>query len=69
MDVYCGVRAACTQAAGMPVIVYGDFAVSPGPKDMAWTDFPRPQSWRHVHLDYSVVIEGYRSTTSPTRCR
>src|SRR5438876_2491643 len=28
LDVYCGVSAACTKAAGEAVIVYGDFAVS-----------------------------------------
>ena len=32
LDVYCGVAGACIQAAGQPVIVYGDFAVSPGPE-------------------------------------
>ena len=32
LDVYCGVSAACIQGAGQPVIVYGDFAVSPGPE-------------------------------------
>ncbi len=30
LDVYCGVNTACIQAAGQAVIVYGDFAVSPG---------------------------------------
>ena len=29
-DVYCGVNTVSTQAAGHAVVVYGDFAVSPG---------------------------------------
>src|SRR5262249_13337474 len=32
LDVYCGVNTACIQAAKQAVIVYGDFAVSPGPE-------------------------------------
>src|SRR5438034_1169216 len=32
LDVYIGVQAACEKVAGKPVIVYGDFAVSPGPE-------------------------------------
>ena len=35
LEVYCGVNTACIQAAGQPVIVYGDFAVSPGPDGAA----------------------------------
>src|SRR5439155_15465128 len=32
LDVYCGINTACIQAAEQAVIVYGDFAVSPGPE-------------------------------------
>jgi hypothetical protein len=32
LDVYCGVSAACIRDAGQAVVVYGDFAVSPGPE-------------------------------------
>src|SRR5262249_9421444 len=32
LDVYSGVSAACVKTAGLPVVVYGDFAVSPGPE-------------------------------------
>ena len=32
LEVYGGVSAACIRAAGHAVIVYGDFAVSPGPE-------------------------------------
>src|SRR5262249_52362356 len=32
LEVYCGVNTACIRAAGHAVIVYGDFAVSPGPE-------------------------------------
>src|SRR5262249_20887277 len=32
LDVYNGVNSVCIEAVGHPVIVYGDFAVSPGPE-------------------------------------
>src|SRR6516165_4020622 len=32
LDVFCGVSTACARAAGHAVIVYGDFAGSPGPE-------------------------------------
>ncbi len=67
LDVYCGVNAACTQAAGQAVIVYGDFAVSPGPKRRGGP--PASQilnSGDMFILDYSVVIGGYRSDFTNT---
>ncbi len=35
LEVYAGVSGACVKAAGMPVVVYGDFAVCPGPSAAA----------------------------------
>jgi Xaa-Pro aminopeptidase len=67
LDVYCGVNAACTQAAGQAVIVYGDFAVSPGPKRRGGP--PTSQVLKPGDmfiLDYSVVIGGYRSDFTNT---
>jgi Xaa-Pro aminopeptidase len=67
LDVYCGVQAACTKAAGLPVIVYGDFTVCFGPGKHGG----EPTS--HVLepgdsfiLDFSVVIGGYRSDFTNT---
>ena len=67
LDVYCGVNATCTQAAGRAVIVYGDFAVSPGPKRRGGP--PTSQVLKPGDmfiLDYSVVIGGYRSDFTNT---
>jgi len=67
LDVYCGVSTACIQAVGDPVIVYGDFAVSPGPERRGG-----PATRRVIVpgdmliLDYSVVIGGYRSDFTNT---
>ncbi len=67
LDVYSGISAACIKAAGKPVIVYGDFAVSPGsarrggaPTDAVLT------AGDMMILDYSVVIQGYRSDFTNT---
>jgi Xaa-Pro dipeptidase len=67
LDVYCGVNTACIQAAGQAVIVYGDFAVSPGPKRRGGP--PTSQILKPGDmfiLDYSVVIGGYRSDFTNT---
>jgi Xaa-Pro aminopeptidase len=61
LDVYAAVSAECCRVVGEPVIVYGDFAVSPGSARRGG-----PPT-RHVIepgemliLDFSVVIDGYR---------
>lgn len=67
LDVYCGVSTACIQAAGQPAIVYGDFAVSPGPKRMGGP--PTSQVLKAgdmMIIDFSVVIAGYRSDFTNT---
>lgn len=67
LDVYCGVSAACQQAAGRPVIVYGDFAVSPGPKRHGGGPTERVlQPGDMLILDFSVVLHGYRSDFTNT---
>jgi hypothetical protein len=61
LDVYCGVNTACIQAARQAVIVYGDFAVSPGPERRGGPPTERVlEPGDMLILDYSVVIAGYR---------
>ena len=67
LDVYCGVNTACIQAAGQAVIVYGDFAVSPGPERRGGPPTSRRlEPGDMLILDYSVVIGGYRSDFTNT---
>jgi Xaa-Pro aminopeptidase len=67
LDVYCGVSSACTEAAGQPVIVYGDFAVSPGPERRGGPPTERViEPGDMFILDYSVVVGGYRSDFTNT---
>ena len=67
LEVYQGIFTACTSAAGNAVIVYGDFAVSPGPSRRGGP--PTAQILRDgdmLILDYSVVRFGYRSDFTNT---
>jgi hypothetical protein len=67
LDVYAGILAECTRAAGHPVVVYGDFAVSPGSArrgGMATNHVLQPGET--LILDFSVVIQGYRSDFTNT---
>ncbi len=67
LDVYVGVSAACMKAAGRAVIVYGDFAVSPGPERRGGPPTGRALEPGHMLiLDFSVVIDGYRSDFTNT---
>jgi Xaa-Pro aminopeptidase len=67
LDVYSGVVAACTKVAGRPVIVYGDFAVSPGPQRRGGPPTDRVLEPGELFiLDFSVVIDGYRSDFTNT---
>jgi Xaa-Pro aminopeptidase len=67
LDVYCGVHTACVQSAGQPVIVYGDFAVSPGPERRGGGPTDRVlQPGDMFILDYSVVLGGYRGDFTNT---
>src|SRR3954471_19432632 len=67
LDAYEGVFAACATAAGHPAIVYGDFAVSPGSAPRGGP--PTGQVLRDGDmfiLDYSVILQGYRSDFTNT---
>jgi len=67
LDMYVGVSGACMKAAGQPVIVYGDFAVSGGPHQRGGGPTNRIlQAGNTFILDYSVVIAGYRSDFTNT---
>src|SRR5262249_10315858 len=55
------------QAAGHPVIVYGDFVVSPGPERRVGLPTGRVlKPGDMMILDFSVLIGGYRGDTSNT---
>lgn len=67
LDVYNGVFTTCSQAAGHPVVVYGDFAVSPGSARRGGPPTERVIAAGETFiLDYSVVIQGYRSDFTNT---
>jgi len=67
LDVYCGVNTACIKAVGQAVIVYGDFAVSPGSQRRGGPPTDRVlEPGDMLILDYSVVIAGYRSDFTNT---
>jgi Xaa-Pro dipeptidase len=67
LDVYCGVNSACIQEAGHAVIVYGDFAVSPGPERRGGPPTKRVLEPGDMFiLDFSAVIGGYRSDFTNT---
>jgi Xaa-Pro aminopeptidase len=67
LDVYAGVYGACVKAARMPVIVYGDFAVSPGPERRGGAPTDRVLAAGDMMIfDFSVVIQGYRSDFTNT---
>lgn len=67
LDVYLGVSAACQRSAGRAVIVYGDFAVSPGPERMGGPATERIlEPGDMLIVDFSVVIDGYRGDFTNT---
>jgi Xaa-Pro aminopeptidase len=67
LDVYEGIFAACSSAATMPVIVYGDFAVSPGPSRRGGPPTLKIlKDGDMLILDFSVVRFGYRSDFTNT---
>jgi Xaa-Pro aminopeptidase len=67
LQVYCGINSACTEAAGRAVIVYGDFAVSPGPERRGGPPTDRRlEAGDMLILDFSVVLAGYRSDFTNT---
>jgi Xaa-Pro aminopeptidase len=67
LEVYCGVNTACIRAAGQAVIVYGDFAVSPGSSRRGGPPTGRVlEPGDMLIVDFSVVIGGYRSDFTNT---
>jgi hypothetical protein len=67
LAMYAGVSGACAEEAGMPVIVYGDFAVSPGPERRGGPPTHRViEPGDMMIFDFSVVIGGYRSDFTNT---
>ena len=68
LEIYTEVVRACTEAAGQPVVVYGDFCSGP----RTWTDRGGPPTERRLKhgglmiLDFSVVIGGYRGDFTNT---
>jgi Xaa-Pro aminopeptidase len=67
LEVYCGVNTECIRTAGHAVIVYGDFAVSPGPERRGGPPTNRVlEPGDMLIFDYSVVIAGYRSDFTNT---
>ncbi len=67
LDAYAGIVAECTKAAGHPIIVYGDFAVSPGSaKRGGMATNHIILAGEMLILDFSVVIQGYRSDFTNT---
>lgn len=67
LDVYAGISGACVKEAGFPVVVYGDFAVSPGSARRGGPPTSQIlQAGDMIILDYSVVIGGYRSDFTNT---
>ena len=67
LDVYSGIASACNKQAGQAVIVYGDFAVSPGPNRRGGPATNKTLKLGDMLiLDFSVVIHGYRSDFTNT---
>lgn len=67
LQVYNGIFAVCAEAVGRPVIVYGDFAVSPGSSRRGGPPTGRViQPGETLILDFSAVIQGYRSDFTNT---
>lgn len=68
VDAFAVVQQAATEAAGAPVLVYGDFASGP----RCETDRGGPPTHRRIAagdlflLDYSVVVHGYRGDFTNT---
>jgi Xaa-Pro aminopeptidase len=67
LDVYNGIVAACSAAAHKALIVYGDFAVSPGSARRGGPPTPHVlHEGDMLILDFSVVVQGYRSDFTNT---
>jgi Xaa-Pro aminopeptidase len=69
LDVYDGIEAICNRVADEPVIVYGDFVVSPGPERLGGHATAKElKNGDLMILDVSVVLRGYRCDFTNTLC-
>jgi Xaa-Pro dipeptidase len=67
LHVYSGVFHRCSKAVGRPVAVYGDFTVATGPVKRGGPPTTHElKPGETLILDYSVVIQGYRSDFTNT---
>lgn len=69
LEVYAGVAGAAYAALGHFATVYGDFTVSPGSKKRGGPPTPHKlEAGEFFILDYSVIVQGYRSDFTNTIC-
>ncbi|MBN9119437.1 MAG: aminopeptidase P family protein [Planctomycetes bacterium] len=69
LEVYAGVAGAVYAALGHYTAVYGDFTVSPGAKKRGGPPTPHALEPGELFiLDYSVIVQGYRSDFTNTIC-
>ena len=69
LEVYAGVANAVYAALGHFTVVYGDFTVSPGAKKRGGPPTPHKlEAGEFFILDYSVIVQGYRSDFTNTIC-
>lgn len=69
LEVYTGVTGAVYAALGHFTTVYGDFTVSPGSKKRGGPPTPHTlEAGELFILDYSVIVQGYRSDFTNTIC-
>jgi Xaa-Pro aminopeptidase len=69
LEVYAGVAAAVYAALGQWAVVYGDFTVSQGAKKRGGPPTPHALDPGELFiLDYSVIVQGYRSDFTNTIC-
>ena len=69
LAVYAGVAAECYKTLGHFATVYGDFTVSPGSKKRGGPPTPHVlEAGEFFIIDYSVIVQGYRSDFTNTLC-
>lgn len=69
LEVYAGVANAVYAALGHWAVVYGDFTVSPGSAKRGGPPTPHKLvAGEFFILDYSVIVQGYRSDFTNTIC-